>query len=195
MIIKNLIVNLSQFYFNLKVSLKEFYQNSSFYDKKISKTKDITFDYKPSPHLLSSIVKYQKKKYKIEDFALETIWQNNLKYEEYEKLNNFFWFFSLDLKSSKKTTQSIINNWINKNDRYNPKSWDFDITSKRIISWLSNHQLTYEDCEEEFKKKFNQSIQKQTNHLLNEIKNLSEVENKIIGCAAVILTGLAYKDR
>ena len=29
---------------------------------------------------------------------------------------------------------------------------------------------------------------------LNEIKNLSEVENKIIGCAAIILTGLAYKD-
>ena len=194
MIIKNLIVSLSQFYFDLKVYLKKFYQNSSFYDKKISKTKDITFDYKPSPYLLSSIVKYQKKKYKIEDFALETIWQNNLKYEEYEKLNNFFWFFSLDLKSSKKTTQSIINNWINKNNFYNPKSWDFDITSKRIISWLSNHQLTYEDCDEDFKKKFNQSIQKQTNHLLNEIKNLTEVENKIIGCAAVILTGLAYKN-
>ena len=194
MIIKNLIVSLSQFYFDLKVSLKKFYQNSSFYDKKISKTKDITFDYKPSPYLLSSIVKYQKKKYNIEDFALETIWQNNLKYEEYEKLNNFFWFFSLDLKSSKKTTQSIINNWINKNNFYNPKSWDFDITSKRIISWLSNHQLTYEDCDEDFRKKFNQSIQKQTNHLLNEIKNLTEVENKIIGCAAVILTGLAYKN-
>jgi hypothetical protein len=63
--------------------------------------------------LLSSIVKYQKKKYKIEDFALESIWQNDLKYEEFEKLNNFFWFFSLDLKSSKKTTQTVINNWIN----------------------------------------------------------------------------------
>ena len=113
---------------------------------------------------------------------------------EFEKLNNFFWFFSLDLKSSKKTTQTVLNNWINKNDIYNKKSWDFDITSKRIISWLSNHQLTYDDYEEEFKKKFNQSIQKQTNHLLNEIKNLSEVENKIVGCAAIILTGLAYKD-
>jgi uncharacterized heparinase superfamily protein len=59
---------------------------------------------------------------------------------------------------------------------------------------LSNHQLTYEDCEEEFKKKFNQSIQKQTNHLLSEIKNLSEVENKIVGCAAIILIGLSYKE-
>jgi uncharacterized heparinase superfamily protein len=192
--IKNFIADLGQIYFKLKLSLKQFYQNSNFYDKKISKTNDIAFDYKPSPYLISSIVKYQKKKYKIEDFALESIWQNNLKYEEFEKLNNFFWFFSLDLKSSKRTTQTIINNWINENHHYNKKSWDFDITSKRIISWLSNHQLTYENCEEEFKKKFNQSIQKQTNHLLYEIKNLSEVENKIVGCAAIILTGLSYKE-
>ena len=189
-----IIKNLSQFYFEVKKNLKEFYQNSSFYDKKISKTNDVAFGYKPSPYLISSIVKYQKKKYKIEDFALESIWQNNLKNEEFEKLNNFFWFFSLDLKSSKKTTQSVINNWINKNNKFNKKSWDFDITSKRIISWLSNHQLTYEDCEEKFKRKFNQSIQKQTNHLLSEIKNLSEVENKIVGCAAIILTGLSYKE-
>ena len=54
--------------------------------------------------------------------------------------------------------------------------------------------MTYEDCEEEYRIKFNESIQKQTNHLLNEIKNLSEFENKIIGCAAIILTGLAYKN-
>ena len=194
MTIKNFIADLSQIYFNLKLSLRQFYQNSDFYDNKISKTNEIAFGYKPSPYLLSSIVKYQKKKYKIEDFAIESIWQNDLKYEEFEKLNNFFWFFSLDLKSSKRTTQSVIDNWINKNHRYNKKSWNFDITSKRIISWLSNHQLTYEDCEEEFKKKFNQSVQKQSNHLLNEIKNLSEVENKIVGCAAIILTGLSYNE-
>ena len=194
MTIKNFITDLGQIYFNLKTSLKQYYQNSNFYDKKISKSRDIAFGYKPSPYLLSSIIKYQKKKYKIEDFALESIWQNDLKYEEFEKLNNFFWFFSLDLKSSKKTVQKVINNWINKNHNYNKKSWDYDIVSKRIISWLSNHQLTYEDCEEEFKKKFNQSIQKQTNHLLYEIKNLSDVENKIVGCAAIILTGLSFKE-
>ena len=60
-----IINNLSQFYFKVKKNLKEFYQNSSFYDKKISKTKDINFDYKPSPYLLSSIVKYQKKNIKL----------------------------------------------------------------------------------------------------------------------------------
>jgi len=194
MIINKFSNNFVQFYFDLKSTIIRFYQNSTFYDKKISKTKVVSFEYKPSPYLLSSIVKYQKKKYKIEDFALKEIWQNNIKYDDFEKLNNFFWFFSLDLKSSKKTTHTVVNNWIDKNNRYNKKSWTFDITSKRIISWLSNHKLTYEDSDEDFKKKFNHSVQKQTNHLLNEIKNLSGVENKIVGCAAIILAGLVYKN-
>ena len=62
MIIKNFIADLCKIYFNLKLGLKQFYQNSSFYDKKISKANDIAFGYKPSPYLISSIVKYQKKK-------------------------------------------------------------------------------------------------------------------------------------
>ncbi len=185
---------LGQFYFNIKESFKSIYQNSNFYENKISKTFENSFEYKPSPHLLSSIIKYQNKKYKIEDFATESFWQNNLNPKDYEKLNNFFWFFSLDLKSSKKTTQTVIKNWISNNTKYQKKSWEFDLTSKRIISWLSNHQLTYEDSDQEYRTTFDHMIQKQTNHLLNEIKNPKEVENKMIGCAAIILTGLAYKN-
>ena len=190
----NLIENLSNLYLKIKNSLRNIYQKLNLYDKKISKVNDNNFEYKPSPHLLSSIVKYQKKKYKIEDFALNSIWQNNINAEDYEKLNNFFWFFSLDLKSSKEKTQSIIINWIDKNNRFDKKSWEFDLTAKRIISWLSNYQLTYEEGDNKFKLRFNYSIQKQTNHLLNEINNSDEFENKMIGCAAIILTGLAYND-
>ena len=185
---------LGQFYFNIKESFKSIYQNSNFYEKKISKTFDNSFEYKPSPHLLSSIIKYQNKKYKIEDFAIESIWQNNLSSKDFEKLNNFFWFFSLDLKSSKKITQTVINNWILNNTNYKKKSWEFDLTAKRIISWLSNHQLTYEDSDQKYRSSFDHMVQKQTNHLLNEIKDSKELENKMIGCAAIILTGLAYKN-
>ncbi|WP_440928384.1 heparinase II/III family protein [Candidatus Pelagibacter sp.] len=194
MIITNSLGILGQFYFNIKKSFKLIYQNSNFYEKKISKTFDNSFQYKPSPHLLSSIIKYHNKKYKIEDFAIESIWQNNLSSKDYEKLNNFFWFFSLDLKSSKKTTQTVVKNWISNNSKYQKKSWEFDLTAKRIISWLSNHQLTYEDSDQKYRSTFDHMIQKQTNHLLNEIKNSKEVENKMIGCAAIILTGLAYKN-
>ena len=194
MINKNLLGDLNLIYLNTKKNIYKIYQNSNFYDKKISKIFNNNFEYKPSPHLFSSIVKYQKKKYRIEDFALESIWQNDIKTKDYEKLNSFFWFFSLDLKSSKKTVQSLIVNWINNNNRYNNKSWNFDLTSKRIISWLSNHELTYEDSGKEYRIKFDHCIQKQANHLLSEIKNSNNFENKIIGCAAIILTGLAYKN-
>ena len=190
----NLIENLSNLYLKTKDSFRNIYQKSNLYDKKISKVSNNNFEYKPSPHLLSSIVKYQKKKYKIENFSLNSIWQNNINSEDYRKLNNFFWFFSLDLKSSKEKTQSIIINWINKNNKFAKESWEFDLTAKRIISWLSNYQLTYEEGDNDFKLRFNYSVQKQTNHLLNEINNSDEFENKMIGCAAIILTGLAYND-
>jgi len=185
---------LSQFYLGLKENFKNIYQNSNLYEKKISKTFDNYFNYKPSPHLLSSIIKYQNKKYRIEDFAVETIWQNKMSEKDYEKLNNFFWFFSLDLKSSKETTKLVIKNWIKGNNRYNKQSWEFDITSKRIIAWLSNHKLTYDDSDREYCSIFDHMIQKQTNHLLNEIKSSQNLENKMIGCSAIILTGLAYKN-
>ena len=185
---------IGQFYSNIKESFKSIYQNSNFYEKKISKTFENNFEYKPSPHLLSSIIKYQNKKYKIEDFAIESIWQNSLSPKDYEKLNNFFWFFSLDLKSSKKTTQTVIKNWISNNSKYQKKSWDFDLTAKRIIAWLSSYNLTYEESDQNYRNIFNKFIQKQTNHLISEINRSKDVEDKLIGCASIILSGLCYKN-
>ncbi len=194
MIISNPLGFLVQFFFRLKSNFKKIYQNSTFYEKKISKTFKDNFQYKPSPHLLSSIIKYQNKKYRIEDFAVESIWQNKMNTKDYGRLNNFFWFFSLDLKSSKKTAQTVIKNWIKKNSKYKKESWEFDLTSKRIIAWLSNHQLTYQESDKEYRLMFDHMIQKQTNHLLSDIRSSEKLENKLVGCSAIILTGLAYKN-
>ena len=113
----------------------------------------MTFEYKPSTSLLDCLIKYNKKKIKIENYSLNTIWNNkNLKEKDYKNLHSFFWLFSLDLKSSKKDTQNIILNWMEANNRYNPKSWEIDIISKRIIAWLSNSKLTYEDGNSNYKK-------------------------------------------
>ena len=115
--------------------------------------------------------------------------------EDYKKLHSFFWLFSLDLKSSKKNTQSVILNWIENNINYNNKNWEIDILSKRIISWISNSKLTYENSNEIYKNKFNLIIQKQINHLINEIEKSTGVDNKIVGCAAIILTGLSLNEK
>ena len=101
----------------------------------------------------------------------------------------------MDLKSSKKDTQNIILQWIEKNHKYNSSNWETDLVAKRIIAWLSNSKLTYEDANTDYKEKFNNIIMKQINHLINEIGASELVDDKMIGCAAVILTGLSYQSK
>ena len=179
-----------------KKKIRSLYLNSNVYDKKITSSIISSLEYYPSPNLLDSLIKYDKKKINIEDYSLNKIWDNKkLKGKDYKNLNSFFWLFSLDLKSSKKDTQNIILQWIEKNHRYNSKSWEVDIVAKRIIAWTSNSRLTYEDSNTDYKNKFNTVVKKQINHLINEIEGSEWVNDKMIGCAAIILTGLSYKDK
>ena len=175
--------------------IRKIYLNSKIYDKKISSNNLKALIYKPSLNIISSIAKYEKKKNKIEDFETERIWEiNKLSFTDYKKLNNFFWLFSVDLKSSKKICLSIINKWIESNKKYNCDLWEIDTLSKRIISWISNSQLTYDEGDKTYKEKFNKIIFKQVNHLVNEIKKSANYDDKLIGCTAVILTGISYDE-
>jgi len=195
MIFKNPLKYLNQFYNNFLNQLRNIYLNSNIYDRRISKINNDKLEYKPSPYLLSSLIKYQTKKFKVDDLSPETLWsQKNINEKEFRKLNNFFWFFSLDLKSSKNTTQAIVHNWVKNNYKYNSKSWEFDITAKRIIALLSNYHLTYENSDKAYQDDFNGIIQKQANHLIQEINKSKSIEDKIIGCASIILVGLCYQD-
>ena len=127
-------------------------------------------------------------------FSKDEIWSSkNVNRKDYENLNSFYWFFSLDLKSSKEITRSVISNWMKYNEKYNSKSWDFDLTAKRIIAWLSCYNLTFEGGNDDYKNRFNMMIQKQTNHLIYEIDKSELIDDKLIGCAAIILVGLCYK--
>ena len=100
-------IYINRLFFNLINHIRKIYLGSNFYDKKISKLDKSDLVYKPSPHLLSSLIKYQKQKFRIEDFVLDEIWNNrNVSNKDFKRLNNFYWFFSLDLKSSKKKIQN-----------------------------------------------------------------------------------------
>ena len=188
-------IYINRFFFGFYNQLRKFYLNSNIYDNRISKFYTNHLVYKPSPHLLSSLIKYNKKKFKIEDFSLNEIWNNqNMSVKEFKNLNSFYWFFSLDLKSSKREVQSVISNWIVNNYKYNDKCWSFDLIAKRIISWLSNHNLTYDESDQDYKNKFNKIILKQTNHLINEVNKSKSFDDKLIGCASIILVGLCYQE-
>ena len=195
MILRNTLNFINKSFENILKKFRKIYLSSEYYEKKISKFKNQNLIYKPSPHLLSSLINYQTKKINVDDIVTDNLWDNeNINVNNFKKLNNFYWFFSLDLKSSKKNTQNIVYEWIKKNFKYHSKSWEFDLTSKRIIAWLSNHNLTIENSDTEYLNLFNKVIQKQTNHLINEVNHSKKVDNKIIGCAAIILVGICYKD-
>ena len=195
MILKNSLNSVDNFFIFIKKNIRSLYLNSSIYNKKISPTSNSYLKYKPSPSLLDCLIKYDKKKIDIKNYFLNEIWSNpKINNKDYKKLNSFFWLFSLDLKSSKKDTQSIILQWVEKNLRYNSRSWELDMVAKRIIAWLSNSRLTYEDSDDNYKEKFNNIIKKQINHLINEIKASESADDKMIGCSAIILTGLSYRD-
>ena len=180
----------------IKKKTRSLYLNSNIYNNKISSYCKNSLEYKPSPSLLDCLVKYDKKRINIKDYSLNEIWNiKNLKEKDYKNLNSFFWLFSLDLKSSKKDTQEIICQWIEKNHRYNNKSWEIDIVAKRIIAWISNSKLTYEDGEKIYKENFNNLIKKQINYLINEIEKSEQIDDKMTGCAAIILAGLSYQNK
>ena len=195
MILKNSLNFVTEFFNYSSNQIRKIYLSSRIYNKKISRIDDKIIEYKPSPNLLDCLIKYDIKKNNIENFYLNSVWSNqDIKETDYKKLHSFFWLFTIDLKSSKKITQSIILNWIEKNQKYNSKNWEIDTLSKRVIAWISNSKLSYDDSDETYKEKFNSNIKKQINHLINEINRSKWVDDKMIGCASIILSGLSYKD-
>ena len=196
MIFNNLLNFINNSYIFSKKKIRSLYLSSNIYNKKITPSIVGSLEYYPSPNLLDSLIKYDKKKINIDNFSLNKIWDNkDLKKKDYKNLNSFFWLFSLDLRSSKKDTQNVILQWIDTNHRYNSKSWEIDMLAKRVIAWTSNSRLTYEDGSTDYKDKFNGVIKKQVNYLINEIEQSEWDDDKMIGCAAIILTGLTYQDK
>ena len=196
MILKNSLNYLNDFFTFLITQVRQYYLNSKLYNKKISKVTSNNLEYKPSPSLLDCLIKYNKEKKNISNFLINDIWKNkNISLKDYKNLHSFFWLFSLDLKSSKNEVQSVIQEWIIKNTEYNISSWEIDTLSKRIISWISNSKIAYEDSSEEYKNKFDEIIKKQINHLINEIERSKWFDDKMIGCSAIILTGISYNEK
>ena len=99
MLLKNSISFINEFFSFTLNNIRKIYLNSNIYNKKISKIDQNILDYKPSLNILDCLIKYEKKKSKIDDFFLSSIWtNNNLSIKDYKKLHSFFWLFSIDLK-------------------------------------------------------------------------------------------------
>ena len=134
MYLKNSLILINEFFYSSKSQIRNLYLKSRFYNNKISKIEISNITYKPTLSILSCLVKYDKKKIKIEELDKDNIWENELlSSNNFYKLNNFYWLFSIDLKSSTNITQSIIIKWIEKNQNYNSLTWQIDVLSLSLI--------------------------------------------------------------
>ncbi len=177
------------------LNLKNFYFKSKFYNNKLVTFLPNRIFYNPSTYLSASLTNVSNEFYNVTKVSPKLLWEiNSDDQQKFENLHGFLWLTKLDRKNSKKVTKDIIDSWINNFFNFNTNTWKMDITAKRIIAWSSNMDITLEDSDKNYKNKFFLSLVKQSNFLLKNINNLLYSPDKIICCAAIILSGLMFKE-
>jgi len=177
------------------LSFRNIYFKTNYYNKKLVTIIPEKFFYNPSTYLSASLISIAGDFYKITNTTPQLLWEISSKEkQEFESLHSFLWLTKLDRKNSKVITKDIITSWINAFLNYNPNTWKMEITAKRIIAWSSNTDITLENSDKIYKEKFFLSLIKQSNFLLKNLKNLFYGTNKIICCAAIILSGMMFKE-
>jgi uncharacterized heparinase superfamily protein len=177
------------------LSFRNFYFKSNFYNKKLITFIPNRIFYKPSTQFSTSLSAVHKDFYKITNISSELLWESKIKdKQKFENLHSFLWLSNLDRKNSKDITKSLIKSWIDNFFNYNSNTWKMEITARRIIAWASNIDITLENSGKEYKEIFLVSILKQSNFILNNLKNVSYSSSKIICCAAIILSGVIFKE-
>ena len=177
------------------LKLKNYYFKSNFYNKKLITFIPDRIFYSPSTYLSASLTTTSSDFYKITDTAPELLWKENIKDKlKFENLHSFLWLTKIDRKNNKTITKNIINTWIDNFFNYNTEVWEMKIIAIRIIAWVSNIDITLENSDKIYKEKFFISLVKQSNFLVKNLKNLFYGTSKIICCAAIILSGIIFKE-
>ena len=177
------------------LSIRNLYFRSSSYNKKLITFIPERIIYSPSAYLAASLTTISNDFYKITNIAPELLWKTSVKDKlKFENLHSFLWLTKLDRKNSKIITKKIIKSWIDVFFNYDPNVWEMEITAKRIIAWSSNTDITLENSDKIYKEKFFLSLIKQSNFLSKNLNNLFYDPSKIICCAAIILSGMIFKE-
>ena len=177
------------------LSIRNLYFRSNFYNKKLITVVPDRIIYNPSTYLSASLTTISNDFYKITNTTPELLWKTSVKDKlKFDNLHSFLWLTKLDRKNNKIITKEIIKSWIDVFFNYDPSVWEMEITAKRIIAWSSNTDITLENSDKIYKKKFFLSLIKQSNFLSKNLNNLFYDPSKIICCAAIILSGMIFKE-
>ena len=178
------------------INFRNIYFKSGFYNKKLISSIPHRILYNPSTYLSASLTTMNNDFYNVVEKSPETLWKKKFTNRlEFENLHSFLWLAKLDRKNTKSITKKIINSWIDNFLNYSPDVWEMEIIAKRIIAWSSNTDLTLENSNNIYKEKFFLSSIKQSNFLIKNFNTLQNEANKIICCAAIILSGIMFGEK
>jgi uncharacterized heparinase superfamily protein len=172
---------------------KKIYFSSKNYNKSLESQTPKQVYYNPNPFLLSIITSYSGQSFKISEIDPNVFWLENKK-KDTKQMHNFFWLNLIDRKTDHTKLKKIIYIWILRNSKYKNEIWDTSTLSARVISWILNIDIILNNSTFDFKKKFLNSIIRQTNHLKKNIRFEKDLSKKIEILTAIILTGVAFKE-
>ena len=177
------------------LSIRNFYFKSTFYNKKLVTFIPDRIFYSPSTYLSASLTSTSSDFYRINNTTPELLWTTSSRDKiKFNNLHSFLWITKLDRKNNKILLKSIIRSWIRNYYNYDINTWKMEIVANRIIALVSNIDITLEGSDKTYREKFFLSLIKQSNFLLKNLNNLFYDSNKIICCAAIILSGLIFKE-
>ena len=175
-------------------SLKELFFGSNYYNKLLDTDVPSSFLFNPNPYLLSPFLNHKDLLIKISNEDVRNFRISLFENKEKKSIHNFLWLNLIDRKNENEIIQKIIGEWIKKYYKYTKGIWDEDLTSLRVISWISNADLILNTNDKDFNKSFYKNIIRQTNFVKKNINNLNDENKKISSISLLVLSGLVFKE-
>ena len=175
-------------------SLKELLFGSNYYNKLLDTDIPSSFLFNPNPYLLSPFLNHKDLLIKISNEDVRNFRISLFENKEKKSIHNFLWLNLIDRKNENEIIQKIIAEWIKKYCKYTKGIWDEDLTSLRVISWISNADLILNTNDKDFNKSFYKNIIRQTNFVKKNINNLNDENKKISSISLLVLSGLVFKE-
>ena len=175
-------------------SLKELFFGSNYYNKLLDTDVPSSFLFNPNPYLLSPFLNHKDLLIKISNEDVRNFRISLFENKEKKSIHNFLWLNLIDRKNENEIIKKIIGEWIKKYCKYTKGIWDEDLTSLRVISWISNADLILNTNDKDFNKSFYKNIIRQTNFVKKNINNLNDENKKISSISLLVLSGLVFKE-
>ena len=175
-------------------SLKELFFGSNYYNKLLDTDVPSSFLFNPNPYLLSPFLNHKDLLIKISNEDVRNFRISLFENKEKKSIHNFLWLNLIDRKNENEIIQKIIGEWIKKYYKYTKGIWDEDLTSLRVINWISNADLILNTNDKDFNKSFYKNIIRQTNFVKKNINNLNDENKKISSISLLVLSGLVFKE-